>query len=415
MEKVRFGVVGYGQRGSSMTKSILLKIDEIDVVAVCDKYQDRTDDAVADVKEKRGNTPFATLDYHELLARDDVDAVYVANSWESHIEVAIAAMKAGKAVAMEVGGAYSIEELVDLVKTYEETRMPFMFMENCCFNKSELLATAVARAGKLGKIVHCDGCYAHDLREEVSKGNIIRHYRLRNYINRNSENYPTHELGPIAKLLNINRGNRMLSLVSVASGAWGLEEYVNNHPEITDEDPTVKGQRFKQGDIVDTVITCAGGETIHIRLDTTLPRFYSRNFTVRGTKGMYHQDTNTFFMDGMEEKHGINTLEYVKEFLDHGTQYEAEYLPKEWQGMTPELIKEGHGGMDIVEFRRFVECLMNGEEMPIDVYDAASWMAVTALSERSILAGGAPQAIPDFTNGRWIDRAPLDVVKLVKD
>ena len=411
MDKVRFGVVGYGQRGSSMTKSILLKIDAIDVVAVCDEYQDRVDSGVEDVKAKRGNTPFGTTNYRELLAREDVDAVYVANSWESHIEVAIESMKAGKAVAMEVGGAYSIEELMDLVKTYEETKMPFMFMENCCFNKSELLATAVARSGKLGKIVHCDGAYAHDLRAEVTKGNIIRHYRLRNYINRNSENYPTHELGPIAKLLNINRGNRMLSLVSVASGSWGLEQYLNDHPEIAEQDPTVKGQRFKQGDIVDTVITCAGGETIHLRLDTTLPRFYTRNFTVRGTKGMYHQDTNTFFIDGMEEKHGINTVEYVKEFLDNGREYEDEFLPKEWRGMTPEKIKEGHGGMDIVEFNRFVECITSGEEMPIDVYDAASWMAVTALSERSIMTGGAPQCIPDFTNGRWMQRKPLDVVK----
>ena len=411
MKKIGFGVVGYGQRGSSITRNILFRIDEIDVVAVCDEYEDRTEQAAADVEAHSGKAPFKTLDYRELIARDDVNAVYVASSWESHVEIAIEAMKAGKAVALEVGGAYTIEELEELVKTYEEYKTPFMFMENCCFNKTELLATAMARAGKLGKIVHCEGAYAHDLREEVSKGNIIRHYRLRNYINRNTENYPTHELGPIAKLLNINRGNRMLSLVSVASGAFGLEEYIASHPEITSEDPTLIGQRFKQGDIVDTIITCAGGETIHLRLDTTLPRFYSRNFTVRGTKGMYLQDINAFFIDGMEEKYGIDTLKYTKEFFNNAEQYE-EYLPKEWKGMTPELIKAGHGGMDIVEFRRFVECYLSGDQMPIDVYDAASWMAITALAEKSILEGGAPQMIPDFTRGKWIQRQPLDVVEL---
>lgn len=414
MENVRFGVVGYGQRGSSMTRSVILKINEIDVVAVCDEYQDRVEEGIKDLKEIRGIDAFGTTNYHELLAREDVEAVYVASSWESHVEVAIEAMKAGKAVAMEVGGAYSIEELTTLVKTQETTGMPFMLMENCCFNKTELLATAVARDGKFGKIVYCEGCYAHDLREEISKGNIIRHYRLRNYTNRNSENYPTHELGPIAKLLNINRGNRMLSLVSVASGAFGLEQYIADHPELVEQDPTLAGRRFKQGDIVDTIITCAGGETIHLRLDTTLPRFYSRNFTIRGTKGMYNQDTNTFFMDGTEEKHSINTVEYVKEFLENGKDYEEEYLPAEWRGMTPDLIRDGHGGMDIVEFRRFIECLREGKEMPIDVYDAAAWMAVTALSEQSILAGGAPQMIPDFTNGKWMQREPLDVVKLTK-
>ena len=38
---------------------------------------------------------------------------------------------------------------------------------------------------------------------------------------------------------------------------------------------------------------------------------------------------------------------------------------------------------------------------PIDVYDAAAWMAITALSEESIAQGGAPVSIPDFTRGRW--------------
>ena len=77
-----------------------------------------------------------------------------------------------------------------------------------------------------GEVVHCQGGYRHDLREEVSTGREMRHYRFRNYLYRNCENYPTHELGPIANVLDINRGNRMLTLVSVASKAAGLHEYL---------------------------------------------------------------------------------------------------------------------------------------------------------------------------------------------
>ncbi len=40
--------------------------------------------------------------------------------------------------------------------------------------------------------------------------------------------------------------------------------------------------------------------------------------------------------------------------------------------------------------------------MPVDVYDAASWMAITRLSEMSIQKGGAVVDIPDFTNGKWM-------------
>ena len=66
------------------------------------------------------------------------------------------------------------------------------------------------------------------------------------------------------------------------------------------------------------------------------------------------------------------------------------------------------------------EALPLGKEMPIDVYDAASWMAITALSANSIALGGAPQIIPDYTNGKWQLRQPKDVVdfsecKFMKD
>ena len=411
MNKVRIGVVGYGQRGSTVTKASLHFIDTIEVTAVCDLYQDRVDAGIKDSEEKYGNKVLGTLDYHELLDADCVDAVYVACSWEYHIEVAIEAMKKGKIVALEVGGAYSIDELHRLVRAYEETKTPIMFMENCCFDKFELLTTAVARAGKLGKVVHCHGTYAHDLRHEISAGNINRHYRLRNYTYRNSENYPTHELGPIAKLLNINRGNRMLTLVSMASKACGLEQYVKDHPELVEKDPTLDGRTFKQGDIVHTIITCAGGETILLRLDTTLPRpYYSREFGIRGTKGFTNKDTNTIYLDG--EKEFWETVDGVKEYINSADKYDEDYLPPLWKNITKEELESGHGGIDTLEFKVFADCVLNNKEMPIDVYDAASWMAVTALSEQSIMTGGAPQFIPDFTDGKWINREPRDVVEI---
>lgn len=409
-KRTRMAVVGLGNRGYSIIKDVLLAFEDVDITAVCDVYPDRNERIVKLVEEKRGYTPFATTDYNELLARDDIDAVYVPSAWEYHVSIAIAAMKAGKPVAVEVGGAYSMDELFEMVRVQEETKVPFMFMENCCYNKDELLATAVARSGKLGEIVHCSGAYGHDLRGEITGGNINRHYRLRNYKNRCCENYPTHELGPIAKLLNINRGNRMVSLVSVASKAAGLERYVDDHPELVEKDPTLKGARFKQGDIVNTIITCQNGETIMLKLDTTLPRSYSREFTVRGTKGSYNMDTNSFFIDGMKEF--WSTVEGVKAVINNATEYEEEFLPDVWKNMSENAKKYGHGGMDAVMFRSFIECLNEGKEMPIDVYDAAAWMAITVLSEQSIANGGMPQVIPDFTDGKWLLRQPKDVVQL---
>lgn len=298
MKKIKFAIIGLGHRGFSMLRDNLINFEEFEFVALCDLYEDRIEDAKKLILEKRPDTKeiFTSTDYNDILKLKGLDAVYVASAWESHIEIAIAALRAKIAVACEVGGSYSIDECFELVKAYEETKTPFMLAENCCYNKSELLGTAMARANKFGKIVHCSGAYAHDLREEITYGNINRHYRLRNYTVRNCDNYPTHELGPIARLLNVNRGNRLMSLVSMASSAHGLEEYVKKN-NLAKKDPTLKDRTFKQGDIVTTIIKCANGETITLTLDTTLPRSYDRAFTIRGTEGYYCMTTNSVYFD----------------------------------------------------------------------------------------------------------------------
>jgi len=403
MKNIKFGIIGLGKRGSSLIKTII-SCGEVDIVALCDVYQDRVDDAIKVVKENSGVDAKGYTDYLELLKAEKLDGVFVSCAWEGHSEVAIAAMNKGVAVAMEVGGAYTVRECWDLVRTYEKTKTPFMFMENCCYDKFELLTTALVRAGKLGTIVHCHGAYSHDLRDEITGGSVNRHYRLRNYMNRNCENYPTHELGPIAKILNINRGNRMLSLTSVASKAAGLKEFV-----LTDKnpDPTLVGKEFKQGDVVSTTITCAGGETITLTLDTTLPKYYSREFTVRGTKGLANQEAEMIAIEGE-----CNTHEFWENCKN--TDKYSDYLADVWKNITKEQIDAGHGGMDYIEFVEFFKALRAGGDMPIDVYDAAAWMCITALSEASVAAGGHPQSIPDFTEGKWLVREPRDVIELPK-
>ena len=407
MKKMTFGVIGLGLRGTSILKNILLNMEDVEVVAVCDQYADRTEKSADRVQQKCGKRPFETTDYKTLLAREGIDAVYVASDWETHVEIAVDALKAGIPTALEVGGAYSIESLWTLVRAQETSGTPLMFMENCCFGRSELLVTALVRHGFFGDVVHCHGAYAHYLAEEIAGGEQNRHYRLRNYLSRNCENYPTHELGPIARLFNINRGNQMVTLVSVASRAAGMEDYIAQH---ADKYPELVGKKFRQGDIVNTLITCADGSTISLKLDTTLPRSYSREFTVHGTRGMYEMNNNMIYLAGVPE--AFSTAKFYHEHYNSIERFADDYLHPVWKEMTPEAKRIGHGGMDGIEFRVFVDALRENRPMPIDVYDAAAWMSVTALSESSIAMGGTPQAIPDFTSGAWVKRAPQDVLQL---
>jgi hypothetical protein len=409
MEKIRVGIVGLGGRGMALIRS-MLACEECEIIAVCDVYEDRRAAAVARVEKLRGDTPRAYEKYEEMLTDPALDAVVIASSWDEHTRMAVAAMRAGKYTAVEVAGAYDLEDCWQLVRTYEETKTPIMLLENCCFDRFELLCTSLARAGRLGRVLYCHGAYAHELREEILGGNVNRHYRLNNYLLRNCENYPTHELGPIAKLLNINRGNKMLTVSSVATKAG-----VGLALAAADErcpDPTLAGREFAQGDIVVTTITCAGGEVITLRLDTSLPRTYSREFTVHGTKGICSQDADMVLLEGAVNMHeSFEPSDITEKHLRSAKQYE-DYLPEFWRNATEREKSLGHGGMDYFQFKAFFRAIQNGEEMPIDVYDMAAWMAVTPLSEQSIAQGGAPQAVPDFTRGKWILRESKDVVEL---
>ncbi len=395
-QKLKIGIIGLGGRGYGLLRLELINMtDKIDIVAVCDNYDDRNEQAAKLVFEKTGNRPAKTTDYNELLNMD-IDAVIVMCAWEDHINIACAAMEKGIYVGLEVGGAYSIEDCWRLVRTYERTKTPCMMLENACYGKREMMFYHMARLGLFGEVVHCVGSYSHDLRSEISHGIENRHYRLRNYINRCCDNYPTHELVPLGKVLKVNNGNRIVSLCSMASSSKGLHEYIVKE---FGADHEYSKLRFKQADVVSTIIKCANGETMSITLDTTLPRSYSRTMTVRGTKGSYFEETDSFFFDG--EHKGYEGKDKRRELWGNADSYEEKYLHPLWQNYDGSGT---HGGMDYLVLSAFIECALENREPPIDVYDTATYMAITALTEESIALGGAAVAVPDFTNGRWLGR-----------
>ena len=400
-DRIKLAVIGLGNRGLGMLKNPIIPMKEegIDVVAVCDPLKDRVDTAVNALLQSGAEKPFATTDYKEVLSLKELDAVYIATSWESHVEIAVAAMKAGKYVGLEVGGAYSLDDCYKLIHTYEETGTELMFMENCCYGKRELMMLNMVRQGIFGEVVHCNGAYSHDLRKEIITGLENRHYRLRNYIYRNCENYPTHEIGPIAKILDINNGNRFLTLSSFASSSRGLHSYA---VKTKGEDHPLANVEFAQGDVVTTVIQCAGGQTVRITLETGLPRTYSRGLEVHGTKAVYLEDNDSLFIDGNEE-HEKNEWKW-KTMWGNAENYEENYSHPLWKNG---VASDAHGGMDHVMMEAFLNAVKTNAHAPIDVYDAATYMSICVLSEESIAKGGAPVAFPDFTAGRWIKRSDI--------
>lgn len=392
--EMNFGVIGIGPRGASLIKE-LQSVPGVKIAAVCDKYSDRAKQGADIIEKEFGFRPDAYTDYKQLLAREDIGAVMVATTWITHSAIAVECMRAGKHVGIEVGGAADIEECWSLVRTSRETGKFCMLLENCCYDRAEMALFNMKKQGVFGEVVHVQGAYQHDLRDEIALGRENRHGRLFNFMNRNGEVYPTHQLGPICKLLGINRGNRLVSLVSMSSNARGLNQWIEDNKG---ENYDLASTRFEQGDVVTTMIKCAHGETILLTHECTIPRGYSRGYRIDGTKGVYYEDGKRIHISGRTPH---EEFEDAQAYLD-------EYEHPLWAEYRRNGVHNGHGGMDYLVLSAFANAAMNGTRPPIDVYDTALWMSITCLSEQSIALGSHPVAVPDFTSGGWIDREPYE-------
>ena len=409
MRTIRFALTGAGRRGKDMCERVFCDMEDIELVAIAD-VSEKNANTVADIMyEKTGKRPAVYLNYKEMLDIEKPEANFIASSWETHKEIAIDSMRRGVAVALEVGGIFSESEWFEFIDVCEETKTPFMFMENCCFGKEELLAASLKRNGVLGEVTYCHGAYQHDCREIVAReGTGASNFRLKKMLEHNRDSYPTHELGPLAKILDINRGNRMVSLSARASKAAGFADYVERKEEYAE----MRGLYIKQGDIVETLISCENGELISLRYDTYLPCYYTREITLRGTRGLYDQKLNLVLTEDWVEKYNGRRQDLFADAENQIKSYEEKYLPETWRKFGDAIKEKGHGGMDYLQFVEFFSALREGRDMPIDVYDAAAWMSIVYLSEKSIAEGGADVAITDFTRGAYKNRKPLDVMEL---
>lgn len=392
-ERVQIGLVGLGGRGRRHLGD-LLAMEDVAIPAVCDRADGCIDMGLEVFREKRQPEPQTYNDYRELLAHGDIEGIIVATSGESHIEVSLAAMNAGKYTAVETEGAVSLEECWRLVRTFEATGSPCMMLENCCYGRNEMAVLNMVKKGLFGELIHCQCGYQHDLRDMlVSPSGDLKLLRT-HHIYRNADLYPPHGLGPAAKYLNVNRGNRFLSLTSMASKARGLRNWAVDN--LGTEHP-LANTAYAKGDVVTTMISCAGGETIMIVNSMSLPRPYSRGGCVQGTKGIWMEDNNSIYFEGSSPKHQWESFDTYLEEYDHPLWKENRQLVHS---------SGGHGGMDYIVLRAFIESVKHRQPPPVDVYDAAAWRAATVLSEQSISLGSAPVDFPDFTQGRWVNREP---------
>ncbi len=402
LENVRLGFIGVGGRGSGHVRDVL-RIPKVQLKAVCDINPTRVE-AIQNWTQKAGQArpegySRGPVDYKRLCANPDLDAIYVATPWELHVPMCVEAMKNGKHAIVEVPAATTIEECWELVETSEATGKYCVMIENCNYDRVELMALNMARKGVFGELVHAECGYLHDLRSIKFSDRGEGLWRLNHAIRRNADLYPTHGLGPVAQTLGVNRGNLFDHMVSMASKSEGLREYARG--KFGPDSPQSKLD-VKLGDVVSSLIRTRAGQTILVVHDTNLPRPYSRKILLQGSKGVLEKYPKPqIYIEGRDKN---------DEWVELFSNYAAEFEHPLWKELQERAKGAGHGGMDFVMNYRLMQCLLKGEPPDMDVYDAAALSAVTELSERSISNRSKSVDFPDFTRGKWRSRPPFGIV-----
>jgi predicted dehydrogenase len=407
--KVRLGFIGVGLRGQNHLE-LALKRTDTEVVAICDVQQRMIDMSLKVVAESGKPKPQVIMDgpygYRKLLENKDIDAVVIATPWEWHTIMCKDAMTAQKYVGCEVITGMTIEECWELVHTSEKTGMPLMMLENVCYRRDVMAVMNMVRQNVFGELIHLQGGYQHDLREVKfndgqnpyghgvefgEKGFSEARWRTNHSVHRNGDLYPTHGIGPIAMMANINRGNRFTQLVSYSTKSRGLHNHIVKMGGETHPNAKVE---FKLGDIVTTMISTTNQETILLQHDTNLPRPYSLGFRVQGTNGLWMDLNKSIYIEGQSKPHQWEDAQAWLDKYDHPL----------WKKYGNDASGAGHGGMDWFVLNAFIESVKRKTNTPQDVYDAVTWSAITPLSESSIQMGGESVEFPDFTNGKWMYR-----------
>ena len=398
---VRVGFVGVGGMGGAHVRNFL-GLEGIEIVALCDIDSARNEEVSSWVTDD-GRAPPAMYGRHEtdfvrMCETEDLDLVFTATPWEWHVPVCVSAMENGKHAATEVPATYTMDDCWRLVEYAEKYRKHCVMMENCNYDRPEMMVFHMARLGLFGDILHAECGYLHDLREikfsEVGEGL----WRRAHSMVRDGNLYPTHGLGPVANVMDINRGDQFEYLVSMSSPSQGLQEWaMANYPE----NHLKRRERYVLGDVNTTMIKTVRGRTIYLSHDTNLPRPYSRIHMVQGTKGLFQGYPHRVHIEGLSPGHEWQDWMDLRDKYDHPL----------WKDLEEQSEGAGHGGMDFIEDYRLVKRLREGKPTDMNVYDAAAMSAITPLSEWSVANRSRPIDVPDFTRGRWAQWPKLEILR----
>lgn len=373
MAAIKTCIIGLGYRGKRLLE-LLSSIDDFEVVSVSDPYLDE------DIKMNYRSYSNGKDDYRNMILQCSPELVIIASPWQYHVEQAMFAVLNGCHVALEIKGGLYLDEYKPLIEAARDRGRNIYPLENTIFMREHLSMLNLINSGILGDIVAVKGGYRHDIRKILinERGEIgvdsgaDAAWRSKFYLEENGDIYPTHGLAPICLFSGIGRTDKIVKLVSFASAAYGINEYINHCGGNNDK-------KITMGDVIVTQMITEKGTLVTLTHDTTLPRPRSMDIEIQGSKGIWRGESRKIYIENVSP---YETWEDDSKYIDS---FEHESW-KKW-GKDAISIDEHHKGMDYIMLKLLAGDMEGEEIYPINISDLALWTSVTPLSKKSIAEG----------------------------
>ena len=148
-EKTTLGIIGLGSIAQVVYLPILKKMQNVEIKAVSEIKSSRLN-SLAD----KYNIKNRYVDYKDLLEKEELDAVIIATPTNTHAQIAIDALNAGKNLLIEKPVARSVKETQLIYEAAQRTGLKVMVGMNLRFRPDAMLLKSLIKNGEIGEIFY---------------------------------------------------------------------------------------------------------------------------------------------------------------------------------------------------------------------------------------------------------------------
>jgi len=359
---IRIGFIGVGSWGRQYL-SQALQHSKLDIRAIYDTDAGSVKEAMKLFSEAGQSRPELTHSYNTLLARTDIDAVIIGTPWQSHYEIAKAAMLAGKHVGCGPVMGTTTEEHQDIIRISKKTGKHYVTLDEQNYRSDLLAVSNMAQAGVFGEV--------HSIRAGARPDTLAAEQKGGAYP------YPVFPAALTSAILGTAKGNPYVSLRVVEE----QQQYAVKKPHPQNRDLRLV---LTSGKVRTIQLITEKGQTVSLQMDAAKEQPVSSGFYIAGSLGSWLDLNNAIWLKESAAQRN-NIWEAAQPHLD---KYTADQDLRAFK-----RVKEDNSYA--LAINDFISAIQRPAGIK-PVYAAATNSMIGTLAGLSAAKGGATIAFPNF-------------------